>query len=186
MASHIGLVVEGRGDAEALPVLLDLIQKSEGFALGNLGRPVVCNGVKNALRPGGIEGFVGAAAARPGCAGLLVVLDSDERPTCRMGPDLKARAESVTALPIVVALAENCFESWLVASAASLKLPGLTASNGKSNPVAAIQLRLADRKYSKPVWQPRLAARVDVDVAKRGSSSFGRLVERLHGLSGLA
>ena len=91
---HVGLVVEGPGDFQAVPVLLRSWLGTSGDYRDILGRPVSCNGRDKALMPNGIEGKVASAVARPGCRGVLVVLDGDYDPVCTRGPDLLARAQS--------------------------------------------------------------------------------------------
>src|SRR5262249_54022929 len=91
-SKHVVLVVEGRGDANAVPVLLRKYLDGAGDYRDILGKPVTCNGHENAVRPGRIEGQVAVAAARPGCVGILVVLDSEALPVCELGPGLRERA----------------------------------------------------------------------------------------------
>src|SRR5215468_2715082 len=161
---HVGLVVEGRGDANAVPVLLRKYLDGAEDYRDILGKPVTCNGHENAVRPGGIEGQVAVAAARPGCVGVLVVLGSGALPVCELGPRLRARALAATSKPCLVALAETMFESWVISSAESMELPGLVYRPGR-NPVSLLREALSPVKYVKPIWQPRLAARIDLKLA---------------------
>src|SRR6266699_356164 len=96
---HIGLVVEGRGDAGALPLLLRKWINSRGDYRDLLGRPVVCDGRDRAIVPDGIEKYVAVAAARPGCQAVLVVLDAEGDPACELGPVLLTRAGKNTWQP---------------------------------------------------------------------------------------
>jgi hypothetical protein len=174
---HVGLVVEGPGDATALPVLLRAHLHSSGEYRELLGKPVACNGKMKAIMVNGLEGKVATAAARPGCRGVLVVLDADGDPSCRLGPQLRRRAEKVSRVPVAVALAEPTFEAWLVASAESLGLGGLTYDPA-ANPEKAVKDALAPVKYVKPTWQPRLAHRVDIAVASSRSACLARMLAR--------
>lgn len=124
---HLGLVVEGRGDLGALPILLRTALQRRGDYRDLLGGPVACHGHDKALTVGGIEGYVGTAARRPGCRAVLTY-----RPT--------ADAEGL------------------------------------------IRSALGAVKYVKPVWQPRLAARVDLELAASRSPSLRRLLAKLDSL----
>ena len=103
---HIGLVVEGRGDRAAVPLLLRNYLALAGEYRDILGQPVTCNGRGKAIRQSGLEGFVFAAASRPGCRALVIVLDSDEDPACQLGPALLERVKLTVAQPSIVVLAE--------------------------------------------------------------------------------
>jgi hypothetical protein len=178
---HVGLVVEGPGDVVALPVLLRAHLVLMGDYRNLLAKPVSCNGRDKALMPNGIEGKVATAAARPGCRGVLVVLDADRDLPCVLGPQILSRADKVSPVPVVVALAAPTFEEWLVASAATLGLEGLIYPTDR-DPVNAIKAALQPAKYVKPTWQPRLAARVDINLARSRSASLARLLDRFDGL----
>src|SRR5262249_44050466 len=112
--------------------------------------------------------------ARPGCVGVLVVLDSEALPVCELGPNLRGRALTATSKPCLVALAETMFESWIISSAESMELPGLVHRPNR-NPVSLLREALSPVKYVKPIWQPRLAARIDLKLAADRSSSLMRL-----------
>ena len=178
---HIGLVVEGPGDARAVPILLRAHLCATGEYRDVLGKPIGCNGREKAIAKSGIEGFVAAAAARPGCSGILIVLDSEGDPVCERGPELLTRARRVSTIPVSIALADRCFEDWLFASAESLGLDGL-AYNPQARGNGAIVQALRPAKYVKPTWQPRLASRLNLPLAASRSASLRRMLERFDGL----
>ncbi len=177
MSGQIGLVVEGPGDAASVPVLLGKWLQTWGLPPNLLSRPISCAGRDRALRPNGLEGYVATAAARPRCTGVLVLLDSEGDPACPLGPQLLLRARAVTALPIVVALAETKYESWLRASAETLRLNGLNYGS-QADAEDDIRRALGNRKYAKPTWQPRLTERMDLELACGRSQSLRRLREQ--------
>jgi hypothetical protein len=179
-APHVGLVVEGRGEEYALPVLLRkrLAESSDWRDL--LGKPVPCHGRDKALTERGIEGYVATAAARPGCEGVLVVLDAEEDAACVLGPALFARASDVAGRPVSICLAEPKFEAWLVASAETLELQGLGFRRDR-DPVGLIRDALPV-KYVKPTWQPRLASRVDFAMAVPRDPSLSRMLRKFEEL----
>jgi len=175
---HIGLVVEGRGEVEALPLLLRSRLYERRIFKEILGRPVPCHGRENALREKGLEGKVAVSAARPGCRAVFVVLDGEGDAICKLGPSLRMRSETTAGgKPVVVCLADPKFEAWLVASAESLGLPGLEFRR-RRDPVTLIKEALAPVKYVKPTWQPRLSQRVDFELARNRDGSFNRLISR--------
>ena len=169
---HIGMIVEGPGDLRAVPLLLRAFLSGQGCHADILGKPIPVNGKSNAVRARGIEGYVATAAARPGCKGLIVVLDADDDRTCQLGPDLLGRCQPEVRLPVAVAVAEPDYEGWLYASAETLglDLEYDATKNGKT----MIRKALAPTKYVKPTWQPRLTARMDIDVARSRSRSLDR------------
>lgn len=180
---HIGLVVEGPGDVRAVPMLLRAHLATRNDYADVLGKPVPFHGKGNATTPGGIEGYV-ATAARPGCVGVLVVLDADDELVCHEGPLLLARAQPVIAHPVVVAIAERDYEDWLFASVETLALDNpqeFDASRGKS----AIQRGLSPEKYVKPTHQPRLTSRVDIALATSRSRSLARTLAKFDELRDL-
>jgi hypothetical protein len=175
---HIGLVVEGRGEIQALPLLLRKWLRERGDFRDILGKPVPCNGRANALKLNGIEGKVAVAAARPGCRAVLVVLDGEGDAVCRLGPKLLVRSRTVAGgKPVAIALADVKYESWLIASTETLDVSGLKYSATR-DPVSALEKALLPSKYIKPVWQPRLTQRIDFGLALPRSRSLKRFLAR--------
>jgi len=174
---HIGLIVEGPGDQGAVPLLLRSWRQKQADFRDLLGKPIRTNGRDRALREAGLEGYVYAAAARPGCRAVLIVLDGEGDPVCKLGPILRDRAKVATDKDIVVALADPMFEAWIVASAETMELAGL-AFAAAPNPATLIRRALASVAYAKPTWQPRLTARMDFDRAIPRSASLKRLLAR--------
>jgi hypothetical protein len=171
---HVGLVVEGAGDKAALPIVLRRHLEALGDYRDVLGKPVPLHGRSKAIVPGGIEGYV-ATAARPGCVGVLVVLDGDDDCVAELGPDLLGRARQVTSVPVYIALAERDFEDWVYAAAESLEI-GLGEFDPGVRGKKAIPRALYPEAYTKPVYQPKLASRMDLVVASRRSASFARML----------
>lgn len=117
------------------------------------------------------------AASRPGCYGVLVILDGEGDPVCRLGPKLLARSlPAALGKTVVVALADPKYEAWLVASAETLGLPALSSESPR-DPAAAIAQALSPRGYSKPTWQPRLTSKMDLARAASRSHSLHRTLE---------
>lgn len=175
---HIGVVVEGPGDSLALPILLRIWLQGRDDFRDVLGKPAICNGRERAIAKDGIERYVAAVAARPGCRAVLIVLDSEGDPACNLGPQLMARAQNATRLPVSICLAERCWEDWLHASIETLDLGSELVYQENSRGMGVIVKALQPRKYVKPTWQPRLTARMDIEKARKRSPSLARTLER--------
>jgi hypothetical protein len=176
--SHIGLIAEGQGDAISLPLLLRRWLVRGGDYRDMLGKPAICNGRDRATVTDGVERYVAAVTARPGCRSVLLVLDTEGDSACDLGPKLLARVQSTTRLPVAIALAERNWEDWLYASIETLEIgPDLQYDVG-SHGIAVIKQALKPAKYVKPTWQPRLTAKMDIELAISRSPSLGRMLEK--------
>lgn len=116
--AHVGLIVEGAGDQQALPVLLrkhlSAINRDDVI----LAKPINSKGRGNLTKPGELERFVRLAATEPGSAGVLVLCDSNSDPPEELRQKLNGRCQQVgVGVPAVVCLAVREFENWIVASA---------------------------------------------------------------------
>lgn len=183
-APHIALVVEGPGDVQAVPVLLRKHQSSNEDYADILGKPVPFHGKGNATAPGGIEGYV-ATAARPGCVGVIVVLDADDDLVCVQGPELLERARAEVGVPVVIAIAERDFEDWLFASVETLELHNPSEFDTNTRGKTGIQRGMAPQKYVKPTHQPRLTSKADLALAASRSKSLARLLAKFDSLRSL-
>lgn len=83
----------------------------------------------------------------------------------------------------MVALADRQYESWLLASAETMRLPKVTYQANNSEPASVFKRGLAPKKYVKPTWQPRLTERMDLTLAVSRNASLARLVARVHTLA---
>jgi hypothetical protein len=177
--AHLGLVIEGRGELEAVPILLRKLLLREGVHKDIIGKPVQCLGRDNALKEGGLEGRVAIAAARPGCRAVLVILDGEGDPVCELGPQLATRAEvGARGKPTAVCLADEKYEDWLIASAETLGLENLTYKPGRGA-ISLLIDALKPAKYIKPTWQPRLTHALELDLAVERSQSLRRFCARV-------
>lgn len=183
---HIGLVVEGPGDANAVPLLFRNYLQSRNEYREILGKPVSCNGRSRATISGGLEGFVAAAAARPGCVGVLVILDADGDPSCQLGPELLARARAVSRVPVEMILCERYFESWIYASVETLNLTEEAVEHSPARSgLGAIEELLQPTKYAKPVWQPRLTSRMDISLASSRRPDLSRALMKVDAMASI-
>lgn len=175
---HVGLIVEGPGDAKSLPLVLREWLAQRGDFRDILGKPAICNGRERAIVAEGLEGYVAAVTARPGCQAALVVLDAEGDSACDLGPKLLTRAMAITRLPVAVALAERCWEDWLYASIETLRIGSELTYDQRYRGTPIIKEALRPAKYVKPTWQPRLTARMDIGLAGSRSPSLSRMLQK--------
>lgn len=173
---HIGLVVEGPGDRGAIPILVRKHLHMAGDFRDVVGKPLAANGLSNLTRPGGIEGFVRIAAGRPGCRAVLVIVDGDGKCVVDVAASLVPRMAS--RVPTFLVVADRDVEDWIFASAEALSISGIVwdpASRG----LGEIRAALRPSSYTKPVDQPSLAAKIDLDLATQRSASFARFRSKI-------
>ncbi|MEU4063561.1 hypothetical protein AB0F25_14210 [Streptomyces wedmorensis] len=86
----------------------------------------------------------------------------------------------MTHLPVKVVLADHNWEDWLYASAETLQIDGFEYVPGRRG---SVQAALKPTKYVKPTWQPRLTARMDIELAAGRSASLELLLREFDELS---
>jgi len=174
---HIALVVEGPGDRVALPVLVrKYLASREEYRVG-IGRPLSANGRDKLLGDDTFEGLVEQAARAPGACAVLVVFDSEGDPVCPLGPDSLGRAQSATGLPVRLCIAVRQFENWIVSSAETVfgEAVAPLANPEGGGATSLVKHELAPTKYVKPIYQPKLTHRMDLEVAAERCPSLARL-----------
>ncbi len=180
-------IVEGHGDAMAVPLLLRrLLQEQHEFYYAIVGQAM--RGRRSQLvDPEELKRWITLAWRKnKDCGGIFVVFDADDADAKSLGPHLLAHARIVSnGLPVYVVLAVREYEAWLLASIDSLKgkgtiveAPALPAGGPESVRDAKgwVERNLAeDRPYAETVDQERLTALLDFRLAYAGSESFRRL-----------
>ncbi len=190
---YLAPIVEGHGEVEAVPVLLQRIAQFLGVSERlTVNMPIRVKSGEFLNRP---EAFgravtMAAAKARHARGAVLIMMDCDLRGeegcAARLGPRLLAEAQALHGdVPMIVSLAEREFESWFLAAAASLSgVEGLPdpfvppANHGTKRDAKGILNSLMDGRYD-PIAQRRLAQRMSLQEAAAGNRSFRRLAERL-------
>lgn len=186
---QIAVIVEGRAEVEAAPILL------RRLAL-KVARPVLIHHPirvprNRIVKPGELERAVLLAAKKVGAHGfVLVLLDADDDCPAILGPALAQRARTVSQSPVVVALAKSEFEGWFVAAAASLAgkrgLPASLAPPAFPEAIRGakewLRNQMSGNSYTPTLDQPALAAEFSFDEARAGAPSFDRLLRRLEPL----
>ena len=182
----ISALVEGQGEVAAMRVLLPRIAAEVA--------PHVWLKVPEPYRmprgrlllPGGLERAVAALAEQSGQGGgVLVLLDADDDCPAELGPGLLERATAAGrpgSRSVVVANRE--FEAWFLAAAPSLRgQRGLAADLSlPPDPEKARDCkgwlsdhRVDNRAYKPAADQAALAARFDLQMARKHSPSFDKL-----------
>jgi Domain of unknown function (DUF4276) len=182
MPVRIGCVVEGHGEVDAVPALIRRIanQREVPPALV-IPRPVRVTRSR-LLRDGELEKAVSLAALHAGTGGgILILIDADDDCPAELGPRLLQRARAARSdMPTSVVLAKTEFESWFLASAASMCAAGRLPPNidPPSEPEAirgAKEWLVRVRgSYRSGVDQATLVHHIDLEQARR-APSFDKL-----------
>ncbi|MBI5511876.1 MAG: DUF4276 family protein [Deltaproteobacteria bacterium] len=190
----LGVIVEGHGDATAVPLLLRRIAVDLQFPDPlEIARPFRLPRGK-ILKGPELQRCVEIVARQVGSSQpILVLLDADEDCPAEIGPRLAALAAAQRSdRSLAVILAKREFESWLVAGASSLAghrglpdaLPYSQDPEGLRDPKGWLGEKLPNG-YSETIDQPALAACLDWRLACR-AASFAKLVRDLCRLLGIA
>jgi hypothetical protein len=196
MTTTLSCVVEGDGDVEAVPLLIQRIAvEACSDVIVRVVRPAIRVPRNKLVKTGELERAVDLAARRAGSSGAtLVLIDSDDHCPAQLGPELQERAQAVRpGFPISVVLAKREYEAWFLAASESLR-GKRELQDDLSPPAAPESIRDAKgwlrnhmpdgRKYRETLDQPALTALFDFQAA-RVSDSFDkcyrevvRLIER--------
>lgn len=207
-------IVEGHGEATAVPELIARWFKYRRFENFQVTQPAVCTRGCGSLKASydhneglGVEYFV-KNALRMGPSAIVIVLDSDDEcilrgrnGTEKLGPELLRRATAVSnGVPVAVAIANRSFESWFMASLQRIRNAGIFPSNARLPSRRAID-ELPGHKgrigrwlsetrgtsYEERIHMNLLAAQVGFSKAAcRRSPSFGKLIRELERVTTLA
>lgn len=188
----LGVVVEGHGEVEALPVLIRRIvhEYLERWDV-SITRPIRMSRSRVVDKFPDLERQVATAAVDTDA--VLVLFDSDDDCPAELGPRLLARAANASrGRPVGVVLAHREYEAWFLASIDALRgHVGVRPDADPPDDPEAIrdakgrlnELRDQGARYSETVDQARLSARVDVAVARERAPSFDKLCRELERLT---
>ena len=189
----VATVVEGQGDQEAVPLLLNRIAAEMKPAMYLRRIKPIPRPRNKIVKQGELETVVELAARNLGGSGaILVLLDSDDDCPAELGPSLLQRAAGARRdLPVGVVLANREFESWFVAAAESLGgqrgLAGDISAPADPevlrNPKRWLTERMTgSRSYSATADQAALATKFDLHLCRQGSPSFDKFHREVVGL----
>ena len=207
----IAPVVEGHGEVEAVPALLNNWFRFRHFMnFRSLDKAVRTPGARALLAPYdrerglGIEHYVRlAAGSRPDA--ILVILDADDECTHRktnkpyrpLGPELLERATGVMPhIPVGVVVVNREFESWFMAGYYRLRTKRLLPYTAHLPTDLDIEdprdckgrmTQLLRREYSPTADQKEFAKRITFRIyMRKKSGSFDKLVRELERLAAQA
>ena len=184
-------VVEGDGEVQAVPILLRKIFADLQEFAWEVARPKNAHGCGNITKENGIERFVELACSEQGCAGVLVLMDSDGK-ACpsQLAKELAQRVRAgYIRHPVAIVVAHHEFETWFLASFASIVGKKFGGHQGlKSNLVPPADCEdVSNAKgwinrqfpngwaYRETVDQPAMTSLIDCQTAQSRSRSFDRL-----------
>ncbi|MEZ4360647.1 MAG: DUF4276 family protein [Kofleriaceae bacterium] len=189
----MGLIVEGHGEVEAMPVLLRRVAAALGVAV-QATRPFRVPR-HQLIKEAELQRTVEAVARRVGTDGpILIVLDADDDCIRDRAASMLDQARATRRdRELAVVLPNREFEAWFLASIESLRgrarvrpdacWPGEAESVRDAK--GALQSLMAGT-YSPTVDQPALAALMDLELARQRSRSFDKLWRDLARLLGAA
>jgi hypothetical protein len=183
---RIACIVEGDGDADAIPLLVRRIARD--LDPPALAEPFLSQRIpKSRLvgKPPHLENAIELAARGAGASGaILLVVDADDDCPATVGPALLQRARKARAdVPSAVVLAKREYEAWFLAAAPSLRgLEGFPANlEAPTEPESISDAKgwltrhmPPGQPYKERLHQLRLTKRFDLGLA-RSVGSFDKL-----------
>jgi hypothetical protein len=183
---RIGALVEGEGDAVALPKLVHRVALRIGVANPVVVRPVIPSPASRLWKERSLEHQLDNLARQVRGGGILVLLDCDWDGGCPKhdGPAWLKRAQTARPdLLIRLVLAHKEYESWFVAAAESLRgvrgLPDDLSSPANPEGIRGAKEWLTQQMpgrspYSPVPDQAILTSVFDLDLARQRSPSFDK------------
>jgi hypothetical protein len=191
------VIVEGDGEVIAVPLLLRRLWPELGGKYLEVLGPPIRRKRAEFERERELARAIGLAAAKlkhapasedPSAILILFDRDPSAQPPCYLGPQAQAWAMSAAShLDITCVVANVEYETWLVASAESLRAhltmrPGETIPDFPEDQRCGkkwIESRFRGAKYSETQDQPKMTAAMDFSRARRRSPSFDKLCREL-------
>ena len=188
-------VVEGDGDADALPELLVRILREKY----NRYDVVVLQGKTKVVKTNGrqtlekkLGKFLAHAQNKPKCGGILVLVDADRDCPVTLAQQLSQRCVQFgTKCPVQIVCAHRSYETWFLASLNTLKgrhgIPNSAVLLDDPEDVLNPKQWLGDQMpsgqaYKETIHQASLSRVIDLELACRNSRSFRRLCHALEQL----
>lgn len=189
---NIGVIVEGRGEHDAVPLLLRRIVTWLDPTREVVVAPPHRLPKGRLVKDHEIKRAVELAARKVGAGGpILVLLDADDDAACVLGPKLLSWATAARSdRPISVVVAVREYEAWFLAAARSLSgqrgLPHDMAAPADPERHHSPKRWLDERMpsgYSETLDQPALTGAMDLQQARR-APSFDKLIRDVARLLG--
>ena len=181
MTVQIRCIVEGHGEVDAVPILIQRIAERLDPGLPIFPPRPIRVSRNQVVKVGELERVVELAARKiSGQGAIFILLDSDNDCPAELGPELLYRARQVRSdLPMAVVLAKREFEAWFLAAAESLRgYKGLKNNLQPPNNPEGIggakewlsQRMKGNRRYSPTADQPGFTNCFDLDQARQADS----------------
>lgn len=182
----ISCIVEGKGEIEALPILIRRVAPEIDLNLYfDVQTPIRVKKNQFISNPEIREKYLRLAALKAGANGaVMVLLDADDDCPAQAAPPLLAQiAGIIPDRPFGLVLAKSEFESWFLAAAESLAgSRGLTPQLVPPPQPEAIRgakewlsrNMSGTRQYKETLDQPALSAIFDLHQARAASTSFDK------------
>lgn len=181
---NIQPIVEGRGEEEAVPVLLRrLIDEAQSWEI-DVGRPIR-KPRSDFATENGVVRAVTLARRDPSCGGILLLFDSDDDCPAEMGPRVQGWANNASGgTPCAVCMAHREYEAWFLATADTLREHKAMKADAEPHPSpesphgakGQLQRRMAVDDYKESVHQAAFSAKMSLAAAFQRSRSFRKLV----------
>jgi hypothetical protein len=181
----IGIIVEGPGEVEAVPILLRrLLEERQAYGV-TIQKSINANGIGNIKAQKGLERFLKLAEIHS-CNAILVLIDADVDCAKSIASELadRARLQNPHIATAVVA-AKYRFENWFPASLETLsgrrnfqtELPIITDPEAMPDPKRWISNhKTKGRIYKETMDQAPMSQLIDLGLVSQRSRSFRRLV----------
>lgn len=184
--ARIVAIVEGHGEIDAVPILLNRIAAAVAPTAEVEVLPPIRVERNRVVQPEELERVVELAARTAAPDGsILVLLDADDDCPAELGPELLQRARAARpdrAIRVVLAKAE--YEAWFLAAVASIAgrhdidaaATAPDAPEGIRNAKGWLTARMPlGRSYRPTRHQAVLTEHFDLDAARQGAPSFDKL-----------
>ena len=177
-------IVEGHGDAAALPVLLRrLVEEAQAWNV-RIGRPIRRRRDQLVQEPE-VKRAVRLARLQPDCGAILVLLDGNSDCPAELGPAIQAwAAAAADSVPCSVVMAHREYETWFLAAIESLRGHRGVREDAQPHPnpenpcgaKAQMEARMQlGASYLETTDQPAFSAKFSLPDAYRQSRSFRKL-----------
>ena len=186
-------IVEGQSEVKSVgPLLRRIMHERLRFFDIEIARPFRVSRNKVTQSDELERAIRTAILDRTNASAILILLDAHDDPPCVLGPNLEHRASLVTQLPTSVVLATREFEAWFLGAKESLrgergiKRDAVNLSYPESISGAKEHLLQNMERgchYVEVDDQPALAARMDLEMARRNCPSFDKLVREVERLA---
>jgi len=180
-------IVEGQSEVASVPVLLHrLLEEHQRWDV-KIARPVRVHRTSVVKKREIERAVVLARRNREECKAVLVLLDADDDCPAELGPELLKRIVEAHGdlSAAAVVLAKREFEGWFLGSLESLRGVRGILDNASSPPnpeeISGAKERLSQfmadkRTYVGTTDQPALAAKFDLNLARKRCPSFDKFM----------